>query len=190
MVLAGSKRGIAFRGCSLATLMAVIGCQAGGGTPGGATPPESASVGATISATPGTSPTGVACADFTADPHDTQMGNNFTRNGFVFTSLDTSHVPFVNDIDPGVIGLQFGDGGLDVTLAAKTPRALLDAGAWAQDVLVTAYSSTGSVMATLTVPKRKAVDHFELLGRGSITRLTMTGGNNEGLLAKICVDIG
>jgi hypothetical protein len=170
----------------LVLLPVMVACTNGTGSstsPSGTSDPGSESP----TATPATSgPAG--CASFAADPVDTQMGSSFTRDGYEFTSIDTSFLPRTIDLGGGTIALEFGDGGLEIALPGVSGSVDLEAVARATPITVDGLDGGGAVVATVTLPQQSALAHYQLVA-AAITKVRLTGGQNEGLLASICADV-
>ncbi len=133
----------------------------------------------------GSPPPPAVCASFAGDVDDTPMGAQSTRDGFEFRSLDPAFPPVINQMAPGVVGLAFGDGGLEIKLPATASSVTLDAGAWAGPVAVEALDAAGAVVDSATIPNQNALSQFQLTG-SDIAVVTLKEGGNEGLLVRIC----
>jgi hypothetical protein len=153
---------------SLCLVSAIALLAACGGTPPAAPPPI---------------PSGVAtCAKFASPPYVDDWhpsGPSFVESGYTF--VDPTNAQFTNVITTGVpLGLQFPISGVTITLPSPATIVSLDIGGYASAITITALSGSG-----ITLAATNSIQHVLLSGSG-ITTVTLTGGNNEGILVRIC----
>jgi hypothetical protein len=127
------------------------------------------------------------CADFGIFPDDLVLGPFFTLAAMDFTDVPGGPTSFVNET-AGTLALQFPDVGLDVDLPplAVPSKVRLRVGAFAGPFDIRALDAAGSVVATKTIA---LLNVFHIVGfkHPDIDRLECRGGNNEGMIAFICV---
>lgn len=126
------------------------------------------------------------CAEFGLFPDNTLLGPNFTLSSFVFRDLGTPE-SFVNET-AGEKGLQFSDTGLEVVLPAVTRSVDFRLGTFAGPVEITGRDLAGTVVVTQNVPGLNRYIDLRLVAP-EIASVRLTGGGNEGILVRICLDI-
>jgi hypothetical protein len=139
------------------------------------------------------------CTDFYAFPDNAGFPpapSNFTIGIFSFRQLDIGpHPLLVNVTDgPGSLvvpgqGLQFKDGGLEITPLVKRARVTLSIGTFNDPVQVSALDAAGAVLRSVVVPANNEYNTIAISTRRRFDRLVLTGGGNEGILERICMTI-
>lgn len=82
-----------------------------------------------------------------------------------------------------MVGIQFADV-LEVNLRGPASSVNLAIASFSQQVDLTALDSSGVVVANANVPGNNTVQNILLAGQ-DIVKITLTGGNGEGVLVKI-----
>jgi len=126
------------------------------------------------------------CVDFSLFPDDTPLPGNFSLGGFVFQDKASPSGLFVNETN-GRKGLQFSPQGVEVTLPSPVATVDLEVGAFGR-IEVAAVDSSGATVRKQTVPGSDAFVKLKL-SAPDIASLVVTGGNNEGMLAEVCVTL-
>src|SRR5258706_60197 len=158
--------------------------DASGTEPGTTVPGRSGTVGTSIPSDT-TVAAGGACTSFANEGDDTHFWVSFGRNGLTFESVDKAFDLFANaNSTTNTIALQFGNGGLRVTLPAEASKVTMHVGSFATDLVIEALAADDTSQGQLTLPGDNTI--HEATFTGSITTLTLTGGNNEGALVDIC----
>jgi hypothetical protein len=127
------------------------------------------------------------CADFGIFPDDYVLGPSFTLAAMDFTDVPGGATSFVNET-AGTKALQFPEVGLEVDLPplAIPSRIRIRVGAFAGPFDINALDAAGSVVATRHIALLN-VFHTVGIAAKDIDRLEFRGGNNEGMIAFICV---
>jgi hypothetical protein len=127
------------------------------------------------------------CADFSIFPDDHVLGPFFTLAAMDFTDVPGGATSFVNET-AGTLALQFPEVGLDVDLPplAIPSKIKLRVGAFAGPFDISALDAAGNVIASKTIALLNLF-HNVGFGQPDIDRLEFRGGNNEGMIASICV---
>lgn len=126
------------------------------------------------------------CAEFGLFPDNTPLGPNFTLSSFVFRDLGTP-ASFVNET-AGEKGLQFSNSGMEVALPSAVKVVDLRVGTFAGPITISAKDRTGSVVATQSIPGLNRYVDLRLLAP-EIALVEFTGGGNEAILVRICIDV-
>jgi len=125
------------------------------------------------------------CTDFNNYPDNTQMPQVSTIDGLTITALGPN-APFVNDIAPGVHGLQFASAGLQIDLLAPAHKVTMTVGSYTSEPLkISALDANGSQVDDVTVPGDNSVHTITLSGQG-IIQIMISGGGEEGILVDLC----
>lgn len=126
------------------------------------------------------------CTDFIMFPDNFPLPPAFTLSSMDFNTNPGGPHSFVNLV-AGTLAMQFPDVGLEVDLPPLAfPRIRLRVGAFAGPFDIRALDVSGQVVAQRTVT---VLNLFHNIGfrQPGIERLVFSGGNNEGLIASICV---
>jgi hypothetical protein len=129
----------------------------------------------------------VLCADFGIFPDDFVLGPAFTLAAMDFTDNPGGRPSFVN-LTAGTLALQFSEPGVEVQLPplASPSRIRTRVGAFAGPFDITALDAAGGVVAVRNVTLLNLF-HVVSFGQPGIDRLIFSKGNNEGMIASICV---
>lgn len=131
------------------------------------------------------------CAEFAIFPDNHKLGQSFTLAGFNFKQLGGTLMMFVNDT-AGERGLQFPKEGIEITLPIPLPNVMLRLGTFAGPVKIVALNSSGKEIHKQEVPGLNKYIDLKIppsLTREKTASLRLTGGGNEGLIPRICVEI-
>jgi hypothetical protein len=127
------------------------------------------------------------CADFNIFPDDHVLGPLFTLAAMDFADIPGGATSFVNET-AGTLALQFPDVGLDVDPPplATPSKMQIRVGAFAGPFEIFALDVAGNVVGKRNIA---LLNKFHTVGfkRPDIDRLEFRGGNNEGMIAFICV---
>ncbi len=128
------------------------------------------------------------CLDFQLFPDNTPMPVPFTLAGFEFAKVSVGMDLFVNESGGGK-GLQFPDQGVKIKLPAPSARIGLTIGQFSGTINILLADSTGATVGTGLVnsPGLYTIRNFTLRKKAAL--VVLTGGGNEGILAKICARI-
>ena len=128
------------------------------------------------------------CLDFLMFPDNTPMPTPFTLASFNFSKVGAGMDCFVN-VSGGDKGLQFPDQGIKIKLPAPSTKISLKIGQFSQPIKISLVSAAGVLVgsAVINAPNKYTTKNFLL--RGKADSVVLTGGNNEGILAKICATI-
>jgi hypothetical protein len=128
------------------------------------------------------------CVAFnTGYANGTILGSGFSAGGFDFISMGSDL--FINEIAPGIIGLQFPDAGLAVKLAQPVSQVSLSLGSWGGPLKIEALDPGGSSVDFATVTAHNVIQSITLSGT-DIIEVMITGGSNEGVLVSTCPNGG
>jgi hypothetical protein len=136
----------------------------------------------------------MSCTDFAGFADNVSLGASVTLDSITFTKLGIADL-YVNEVAPGVRGLAFDNDGLEISLGTAVAEVFvaemtLTAGAYfPEPVVITAYDASNTPIDVSSVPYENLPRSLVLWG-GGITRVTMIGGGNEGVLVSICVPLG
>jgi hypothetical protein len=114
------------------------------------------------------------------------FGNPFTLNGYQIASPNTE--PFVNDVGPNVLALQFPDSNIEIDLPAPASTVdleILSGTPSPTPMDITAFDSSNGVVTTATAPADRTVYPVTLSGNDMV-QVIITGGTGEGGIVKIC----
>jgi hypothetical protein len=84
-------------------------------------------------------------------------------------------------------GLRFPRQGVEVTPRVMSAEATLSVGTFGQPVDVSALDAAGAVMTSVVVPSNNAYNKVSITTPTPFHSLTLTGGNNEGVLERVCL---
>lgn len=128
------------------------------------------------------------CLDFLMFPDNTPMPLPFTLAGFSFAFFSIGSPPFVNE-SGGDKGLQFPDQGIKIKLPVPSTKVRVKIGQFSSPVTITVSSATGATLASdvTNTPNAYVIKNFRLKRKAAL--VTLTGGNNEGILAEICYTV-
>jgi hypothetical protein len=125
------------------------------------------------------------CVDFSTYPDNTTLGPTYTQGGLTFTQLGPAPVMFAN-ATLGQIGLQFPHAGLEIKLPAPTRAASLFFGTFGGPVTLETRNGA-TLVSTQTINTNNTYQNISVSPGSPFTRLTFRGGNNEGILVRICI---
>ena len=129
------------------------------------------------------------CVEFSLFPDNTVLGPAFQLGGFSFSQPVGAPNMFVNDT-AGERGLQFPNQGMNVNLPAPTRRLTMRVGSFAGPFDIAAINGTGATVAMRTVNSNNTYTNISMSSpNGDIVALEFKGGNNEGFLVKLCVQL-
>jgi hypothetical protein len=128
------------------------------------------------------------CVDFSTYPDNTPLGPTYIQAGFTFTQLGPMPIMFAN-ATAGEVGLQFPGVGLEIKVPVATMAVTLFFGTFGG--AVTLETRNGSVLvSTQTIDTANTFKNITVNAPGPFSRLIFKGGNNEGILVRICVVYG
>ena len=125
------------------------------------------------------------CLDFLLFPDNTPMPLPFTLANFRFSAVAGGMTPFVNVSGAGK-GLQFADQGIKIKLPFPSSKVSVNIGQFAQPIAIRVLSATGAMLANATTNTPNTYTTKTFVLRTKAATVILKGGNNEGILAKIC----
>jgi hypothetical protein len=125
------------------------------------------------------------CLDFLMFPDNTPMPLPFTLVSFKFSAVAGGMTPFVN-VSGGGKGLQFADQGIKVKLPFPSSKVSVNVGQFAQPISVRVLSATGAILASTVITAPNTYTTKTFATRTKAVTVILRGGNNEGILARIC----
>ena len=128
------------------------------------------------------------CSDFSIFPDNHVLGPAFTLAAMDFTDIPPGSPPSFVNVTAGTLALQFSNVGIEVDLPPRAvpSRIRLRVGAFAGSFDIGAFDVAGNVVAKRMIAVLNLF-HNVSFRHPDIDRLVFTGGNNEGMIASICI---
>ncbi len=124
------------------------------------------------------------CVDFSTFPDNTVLGPTLTA-GFHFRQLGTPAM-FANQT-AGRVGLQFPHAGLEVTLP-QTRKVKMVIGTFGGPVTLEVRNG-GNLLSSQIINTSNTYRTITVAKPVPFTKLLFRGGNNEGILVRICAEL-
>ncbi len=128
------------------------------------------------------------CTDFTAIKAGTELGVDYTQDGFRFIALDNVPLRVIGwGVPEGQSKLAIREDGCEIHLPEPSPWAFVRVAQYTGTPLVLkAFAGDQMLMDTVS-PEAENVLHTLSVKGENIDRLVLSGGGNEGLLFDVCV---
>ena len=126
------------------------------------------------------------CANFHIFPDNYPLGPTFTLAAFSFTQFGGMNM-FVN-ATANEKGLQFPNEGIEVALPLVTDSITLRLGAFAGPIEIEAANANGNIVQQRTIQYLNQFIDLRLFAP-EIATVIFKGGDNEGILPRMCVTI-